>query len=209
MKKAFTMLELVFVIVIVGILAAVIIPNTRTNPLQEAAIQLISHIGYAQHLAMVDDRYGQVQPGNDNWFISRWQFYSHASNGDNVYTIYSDRDLDDVANPDIGEIAIDPLAGKQMTGSSLYGNNIVKKMNLTDSYGINAVNFTGGCAGVQRIFFDFLGRPHTDNNTPYNNLLQAQCNIRFTHTDNTNITIRIHPETGYACILNDAATDCR
>ena len=61
MKKAFTMLELVFVIVVAGIIAAVVIPNTKTNPAQEAAIQLLSHIRYTQHLAMVDDKYDSTE----------------------------------------------------------------------------------------------------------------------------------------------------
>ena len=69
MKKAFTMLELVFVIVVIGILAAAIIPSTRTNPAQEAAIQLLSDIRYTQHLAMIDDKYGQNTPGNVDWKI--------------------------------------------------------------------------------------------------------------------------------------------
>lgn len=68
MRKAFTMIELVFVIVVIGILAAVIIPNTRTNPLQEAAIQLLSHIKYTQHLAMTDDTYDENDP---NWYKKR------------------------------------------------------------------------------------------------------------------------------------------
>ena len=84
MKKAFTMLELVFVIVVIGILAAAIIPSTRTNPAQEAAIQLLSDIRYTQHLAMMDDKYDAT---NANWFQERWQIrfvdnnYSIQSNG--------------------------------------------------------------------------------------------------------------------------------
>lgn len=84
MRKAFTMLELVFVIVVIGILAAAIIPSTRTNPAQEAAIQLLSHIRYTQHLAMIDDKYDAANP---TWFQERWQIaftgntYSILSNG--------------------------------------------------------------------------------------------------------------------------------
>ncbi|MGD9717776.1 MAG: type II secretion system protein, partial [Sulfurimonadaceae bacterium] len=51
MKKAFTMLELVFVIVVIGILAAVIIPRMDRDNASEAAIELQSQIRYAQHLA--------------------------------------------------------------------------------------------------------------------------------------------------------------
>ena len=56
-KKAFTMLELVFVIVVSGILAATFIPRFDRDNLQEAADQVISHIRYTQHLAMVDDKF--------------------------------------------------------------------------------------------------------------------------------------------------------
>ena len=49
MINAFTLIELVFVIVVVGVLAAAIIPRIQTNPVKEAAIQLLSHIRNTQH----------------------------------------------------------------------------------------------------------------------------------------------------------------
>ena len=57
MKKAFTMLELVFVIVIVGILSYFVSSSFQRNPLREAADQVVSHIRYTQHLAMIDDKF--------------------------------------------------------------------------------------------------------------------------------------------------------
>ena len=206
MKKAFTMLELVFVIVVAGILAAVIIPSTRTNPLQEAAIQVLSDIRYTQHLAMVDDKY---DVSNANWYRARWQIFfqlDNSGNGNQVYGIYTDKDTDNNA-PENGEMALDPLSGNQMTGNSLFTNRI-ESMDLTHRYGVANRAFGGGCAGSQRIMFDNLGRPHTDDNTVYGNLVRTACNVTLTHSDGTNIAIRIQPETGYTCILNDAATDC-
>ena len=87
MKKAFTLLELVFVIVLIGILAATIIPNTKTNPAAEAAIQLQSHIRYAQHLAMMDDKFGS----STSWYKNLWQIaftgntYSIIANNNTLY----------------------------------------------------------------------------------------------------------------------------
>lgn len=209
MKKAFTMLELVFVIVVAGILAAVIIPSTRTNPTQEAAIQVLSDIRYAQHLALVDDKYD----GTNNWFISRWNILfklDNSGNGNIVYEINTDINKSGGQAGTI-EIAVNPLSGLRMTGDTLYGNNRTQNMDLTGKYGIvsapNAI-MTGGCAGSQRIYFDHLGRPHTNNNAAYGNLLRLACNITLTDGA-TNVGIRIQPETGYACILNDAGTDCR
>jgi len=212
-RTAFTMLELVFVIVVIGILAAVIIPSTRTNPLQEAAIQVLSHIRYTQHLALVDDKY---QAGN-NWWRARWQIYfKHDNDGSKnvVYTIYSDKDYDGVgvaANPDGGEIAKDPTSEMDLTGDSLYATTNIKSMNLSAKYGVILANMsnlmTGGCAQSRRIFFDHLGRPllQSDAN-PLEQLLIADCDITLTN-GNENVVIRIAPETGYACIL-DGTGNC-
>ena len=70
MKKAFTLLELVFVIVIAGILAFVLIPKSSDTKLLESANQLISHIRYAQQLALNND---QFDPNDENWYKKMWR----------------------------------------------------------------------------------------------------------------------------------------
>ena len=44
MKKAFTMLELVVVIVVIGIIAAAALPRINDDHIAEAADQVMSHI---------------------------------------------------------------------------------------------------------------------------------------------------------------------
>lgn len=218
MKKAFTMLELVFVLVVVGILAAVIIPNTKTNPLQEAAIQLVSHIRYTQHLAMVDDKFDS---NNTNWYKERWQLIFQMSTthteGKYTYTIFSDKvsntgtPHDGLPNLTNNEIAMDPSAsGKYLSGGtpSLYTSDIRanKKMNLGLSYGIDSYTLTGGCAGVQ-VSFDHLGRPLYNRLNDYissyktGRLVTSTCVITLSSASDGNVTIAIEPETGYAHIL--------
>ncbi|TKI68310.1 type II secretion system protein [Sulfurimonas crateris] len=214
MKKAFTMLELVFVIVVIGILAAVVIPRIGSNKLQEAAIQVVSHIRYTQHLALVDDRF---DAGDPTWYRAHWQIYfKHDTDGsgDVVYTIYSNKDLDDMTvsvNPDADEIASSPLDRQNLTGDSLYANR-TGSMNITDEYGIAIADMntlmSNGCNQARRIFFDHLGRPLLQSNTSaYQTLLTSQCRITLTDGSD-NIAIAIEPETGYACVLNSAGTDC-
>ncbi len=70
MKKAFTLLELVFVIVIAGILAFVLIPKSSDTKLLESANQLISHIRYAQQLALNND---QFDPNDKDWYKKMWR----------------------------------------------------------------------------------------------------------------------------------------
>lgn len=220
-KKAFTMLELVFVIVVIGILAAVIIPNTRTNPLQEAAIQLLSDIRYTQHLAMVNDTY---DPNDANWYKRRWQIVFSSgiyTGGTEAYTIFSDRAGNATGDAQESEIAINPQNSTQiMTGG--YGNAAaidftsagfkgMKKLNIGYSYGVTSVTLS--CGGA-RISFDHLGRPLKGDLSsmtgPYSagtqRLLTQNCLITLTDgSDSSYITIA--PETGYACI-SDAASNC-
>ncbi len=217
MKKAFTMLELVFVIVVMGILAAAIIPSTKTNPVQEAAIQVLSHIRYTQHLAMVDDKY---DAGNSEWYKERWQLIFYDGDNSNdvpAYTIFSD-DSKYTGDPSVGEIASDPKnKNRLMTGGHSGSSTLdirndanfngMKSMNLGMKYGITGYQLSGGCSGA-RISFDYLGRPINGDlssmSSAYNSgstqrLMTTDCIITLS-SDSESLTIRVEPETGYARI---------
>ena len=222
MKKAFTMIELVFVIVVIGILAAVMIPSTRTNPLQEAGVQLLSHIRYTQHLAMVDDKYGENHlDGTVTWYKKRWQLVFFAgAEAENVpaYTIFSDTAGYSTGGVNESEVAINPENSTQyMTGGYSGANalditdpsfNGMRKMNLGLSYGVSydasGNPLSGGCTN-NRIAFDHLGRPMQGDQATMTGaysparLITTPCVI--TLSDGTeNISIIIQPETGYSSI---------
>lgn len=176
MKKAFTLLEMVFIIVVIGILAAVILPSIKTNPVTEAAINLLSQIRYTQHLAIVNDKF---DASNSTWYRNRWQI---VLNG-NTFSIVSDNNT---------TFAVDPQSKKAL-------NAIVLK-------GITQVTTAGGCANQSIISFDHLGRPLIGSLSSTNaayvsaNILTQDCNITLTNGDE-NTTITIRPETGYASLL--------
>ena len=180
MKRAFTMLELVFVIVIAGILAAVIIPETRTNPAAEAAINLQSKIRYTQHLAIIDDKYDSNT--TSTWYKDRWQIVFD----DDKYSIMSNNNA---------------TFAKDTTDS----NKEIKDIDLNEQ-GVS-LTFAGGCAEINNIMylsFDSMGRPllgDLNNYTlPYmstanEKILQADCNITIS-AGSENIVITIEPVTG-------------
>lgn len=210
MKKAFTMIELVFVIVVIGILAAIVIPRIGSNRLSEAAVQLVSHIRYTQHLAMIDDKFD----GSANWYRGRWQiiFRNGALTGDELaYSIYSDSP-NYTGNADVGEMASDPEDPSKLLSGGSSSFNVTdsranRKLNLGMTYGIETATMTGGCAGQTRLSFDHLGRPiegtiHNMTQAYDNaNLLTAQCRITLVDNNDENITIAVEAETGYAHIL--------
>jgi len=198
MKKAFTLLELIFVIVVIGIISTIALPRLGGGELRKATDQVVSHIRYTQHLAMVDDKFDS---NNTDWFKARWQIYFQLDNfvnGHNVYSIYTDRNLNDAANPSGDELALDPLTKRRMSGNSLFNPNRVENMNLTEQYDVSNIDTTG-CANTQRIFFDHMGRPHINNNSLYGDLLTTECRIVIVNSEG-NRTITINPETGYVFI---------
>ena len=212
MKKAFTLIELIFVIVVIGILAAVIIPKTQEDSLQQAALQVQSHIQYTQHLALLDDKYNSQ---DSNWFKKRWQIiFSKQGNSDDkwAYTIFSDILGDSTGKPNKDEIAINPINHNQrMTGGynsaaeldirddSFVGMDI---MNLGKTYGITDIEFTCN----QRVAFDYLGKPIksdlSDNNSSYdgNDLFTEDCNITLKN-GTEEATIVVKPYTGYVKVV--------
>lgn len=219
------MLELVFVIVIIGILSVVIVPNTKTNSLQEAANQLVSHIRYTQHLAIVNDKYNS----NDNyWFKKRWQIKFGTSvytNQKIAYSIFSDSGSYD-KKPNLSELAINPNSNSKYLSGGYSGilmtddsqNRANKKMNIGESYGVDNILFGGGCRlNTYYLYFDYLGRPFNlmNSNTPYelassgwHKLLTSNCLISLCKgscsgtSSETEVVISIHKETGYVCILD-------
>ena len=223
------MIELVFVIIVIGILSATIIPRIQTNPLQEAAIQLVSDIRYTQHLALVDDKYDNNDRdsyGRVKWFRERWQINFGApgsANSKYSYTIYSDSYDDSTGDPDDSEIAKNPQNKSQiMTGGCGSGIKDIrndtfqgmKKMNIGESYGISNVIFSRSCtfSRSKRLYFDHLGRPmyrklgaSSDNGSKQayepNNLLETDCIITLVDNNDANISLAITAETGYVKIL--------
>mgnify|MGYP002640987218 FL=1 len=216
-QSAFTLLELVFVIVVTGILAAVIISNTRTNPVQEAAIQLVNHIRYTQHLAMMDDKFDV----DDKWYEERWQvrFTSDgiAETGYTAaYAVFSDWMGMHSGDPNnLDELAKDPLTGNAITGgvtnNVLYGDpGVFSKANLGIYYGIKNITFSSSCQyhRSMRIAFDHfarpikgnIGSPSVNSNIDSLKLITQRCEITL-QGDTESVTIGIDPETGYTRIL--------
>ena len=193
-KLAFTMVELVFAIVVVGILAAVAIPRLDRDHTQDAAVQILQDIRYTQHLAVMDDKTNPTNIVNINWQRAFWTIRFDQAAGNWRYGIVSDDGLNGAINP--GEWAIDPV-----NGDSFFSFNNVEdagestRIFLTNNFGINNVDFAVGCTvitgsgvadGVRHIAFDYMGRPHkgiagATNN--YSTIMQEDCNITFTMDD--------------------------
>ena len=206
MKSAFTMLELVMVIVVLGILAALAIPRMDRDIQQEAADNILSAIRYTQHLALMDDK---TDPFDGSWQQKLWaiRFSHYTKDGDRYYFYTIGTNEDKSAGIAKSETAIDPANGKY-----LYHLNTETEIQTGESpnlfigkkFGINSFSHTGGCSNAQHIAFDNFGRAHNGiggASNKYEKYMKTDCNLTFGFAGGEdNVSIIIEKETGYAYI---------
>ncbi len=212
MKRGFTLIELVFVIIIIGVLSTILAPRFDRPSITEATHQLVSHIRYTQHLAMMDDKFN---PTTQFWHRERWHIRFDATDA-TIYTVASNRDRANDLNSTNAliptDIARDPSdPSKFLTAdNSIVGidnTNNKQELNLGEKYGIETLNLSGSCANGNNsaISFDYLGRPIVGNPVTdifayQGTLIQNPCVITLTTNDAEN-NITIEPETGYVHTL--------
>ena len=191
MKKAFTLIELVFVVVIVSILSSVVIAYLNNdNKLDDATEQILDHIRYTQHLALIDNQYtptpslstrdgARANETSRHWFKQHWQIQFHeqkisidrckTTDKEWMYVIFSDRSGGKFNNtPTTNEIAVDPQNPNLVMGmdSHISCEKQNPLFNLKRTYGITNVEFThcGANANQQTIMFDNFSRPYNGYN---------------------------------------------
>jgi type II secretory pathway pseudopilin PulG len=215
------MIELIFVIVVLGILASLAMGRMDRDLREEASETILSHIRLAQQLALTDNKHRK--DNNKNWQRAYWRFeYGKCRNTTNLdgtaeyyYRVGSAVTLDTGFNKD--ESAINPIDGKY-----LYTMNRCEKLEKDESptiliskeFGINRIRKYGGCSSVQHIAFDYLGRPHHQiasyGAADFSKIMIKDCKIKFEMSTDVNndgeingndsFTIQIKAETGYSYI---------
>jgi type II secretory pathway pseudopilin PulG len=219
------MIELVFVIVVLGILASLAMGRMERDLKQEASESILSHIRLTQQLALRDNKH---RSDNDaEWQKTYWRFqFTNCSFGGDVKPVYSVGSSN--INSSTGKLsktdtAIDPINGKYMfatCNSSMIGNDISESIFIGKHFGVKKLEmkkcttpqYTG-----QNFGFDYMGRLHVgisgyDGTDNFSKLATRDCELRVTMgTDinndgavdsNDNFKIIIEPETGHAYIFD-------
>lgn len=228
MKKAFTLVELVFVVVVLGILAFALWPTKPPTQAFEAARQVVAHIRYTQHLALNDDKFATHKDEDGtkaniakDWYKRMWRIaFSNLNNtkckNDTAgwrYAVYQNisKDLSDKGAPNgEEEVAMNPAeAGKRLSGcfQAIY-ENTTNSMNLAKTYGIETLDFSE--FGNQGIIFDELGRayPRGDWSKPYSDANKFKLDggdygrIKLSAKDGSSANILVFAQSGYACVEN-------
>jgi prepilin-type N-terminal cleavage/methylation domain-containing protein len=210
-RYAFTMIELIIVIMVMGILAALALPRYERDIRQEAADNILSAIRYTKLMALTDN---VTNPRNNNWQRAFWRFGIEGCSDNGIfYYISSDKDYQ--GDIDTNEIINDPTNGLHLMGANnkpcenetQAGSS--PNIFLTYKYGIEDGNITICSANGKYIGFDHMGRPHVGfagalgSTTPdYSTILHRDCNItvNFGNTGLDPLKIIVESGTGHAYI---------
>ena len=210
------MIELVFVIVVLGILASLSMERMDRDLRREASETILLHIRLEQQLALNDN--------NALWQRAYGRFeYGKCRNRTNLddgtaeyyYRVGSAVTLDKVFNKN--ESAINPMDGKYLytvNTCNLVQDNESPLILTSNKFGINKIRKYGGCSKVQHIAFDNLGRPHHQIGSygvaDFSKIMTKDCRIKFEMSTDVNndgeinsddsFSIRVEAETGYATI---------
>ena len=194
------MLELVFVVVVIGILAAVAIPRLERDNSAEAAYQIARHIRLAQHHALVDDKY---ENGNPDWKGKMWAITFRTSKY--CYAVYTNLDYPTGTQADENESAIDPLTKKRLYSDTNCNESNARTDDvlLWKSFGVNNIAMSTGCGPNNQILFDNLGRPYGS----VGNLLNDNCVITIQTDNGHSAEITVYKDTGFVKVTKiDAST---
>jgi len=217
-KKAFTMIELVVVIITLAILAAYSIPRLNRDTRSEAINHMLTMMRYTQNLALHDDKHLKDNP---NWQRRFWRFEIHkcSRNSGLYYSIVTDNNMQGSASK--VETAIDPSNSKYTywietkecpkNSTDALMADVSPNIFITQKYGINSVEFKA-CqiyttrrvtSSAKHIGFDNFGRYYksfTNSSIPNNSGVGIKdCEIKFNFYNNTlkPFTIVISKESGF------------
>jgi len=178
MKKSFSLIEIIFIVIIIGVLYSTINFSLKDTSLYQAANQLITHINYTRHLALIDNKMQYYPIDNSNiemnrskyWFKQWWQIrFSYSSSDGYWYEIFTDLPTDNSYNfdqqgnlpyPDkYWEKSYAMLNNRYLVGHCDFSkypscSNADKKLNLTQSYGIKKIIYTNFYRYSKRLIFD-------------------------------------------------------
>jgi competence protein ComGC len=203
--RAFSILELLLVLLIISILSTIFIQNSNQSnysKIDEACEQILTHLKYTRHLAMIDNRF---DPTQEMWFRSRWRikFLKCRENRGIYYTIFSDKNLKGTPNKD--ESIKDPLSKKWLYVSNwcTQKEDEYAKVLLTKEFDISSIELScNATSSFGEIIFDYRGKPYNkfgyDSNDAFKYALSEPCYLKIINSKAQSRTIIIQNETGFA-----------
>ena len=211
--NAFTMIELIIIIVVIGILATYTVPRMHRNNRLEAMQYILNMVRYTQNLALHDNKQNDT---NTSWQKAYWRFSVNRCSGSSDIYLYIGSDANYNGSIDVNEVALDPANSKPMFGGGTLNcsasSNDAKDYSpnslIKSKFGITNFKFAGcGFGTTQYLGFDNFGRVYRKfgsstrpDYSSYSSSKDCTIEFEFGNSNESNFTIHVVPETGYAYV---------
>ena len=201
-KLSFSLLELIFSIILLTYLVTLFIPKDNTTKLNLAADKIVLYLKYTRYIAMIDDKYNINDP---LWFRERYTLkFQNCSKkvGGLYFIVYSD--TNHKGSPNKSECLKDPITNKYLYShydcEASYDES--KHILLTKEFNIVDVDIScNETTTLGQVSFDKSGEVYSKLGTSENDInkykIKEKCNIRIYDINKNSINITIEPETGY------------
>jgi hypothetical protein len=199
---AFSLIELIFSIVLISIILTQLVPQNNTSNLNLIANKLILYLKYTRYIAMIDNKYDS----NDNyWYKERWTLkFKNCSKkiGGFYYVIFSDKNHK--GSPNKTECLKDPITNKYLYSNydCVASQNESKYILLTKEYGVSKIDIScNKTSTLGQIIFSLDGKIYSKQSYIKSDIdkyeIKEPCNIILYDNKQNTKTIVIEPNTGY------------
>ncbi len=195
---AFSLLELIFVIVLIAIISSTIISKTEISKLQIATDKIVLYLNYTRYIAFVDSKFDidDVEWERKRWTL-KFQNCSDTNNG-MYYIVYSDMSGGTAAFKK-DECMKDPLSLKYLYSGydCKPSSNESKNILLTKEFGVHKVEVSCNTTStIGQISFGADGKIYSQLGTNIKEI-DEQCLLKLYDINDDYTTIAIEPKTGY------------
>ena len=202
MKKAFSLLEVLLIILLLGFLYTAFIPKTQVNKIDEVANRLVLYLKQTRYKALINDKFDL---NDEYWHKKRWtlKFFNCRKNvGGIYYSIYSDKNTS--GHPSIEDSLKDSLNLKNIysTNYCKENKNNSKYVLITKNFNIDSVRVScNKTNSLGQLSFGSDGKIYSKlSNIPNDNSsyeIMNKCKIKLIHTSGEERTIILESKTGY------------
>ena len=205
MKKSFSLIELIFVVLILTIIGSYINIKIQDNKLNDATNRLLLYLKETRYQALTDKKYRR---DDDLWHKKRWTlkfFRCNKNVGALYYTIYSD--VNKTGHPSFDESLSDPLTNKKIYSTNrceIVGNRS-KYVLLTKEYNINDIEIScNNTSSLGQISFGNDGKIYSRLSSYENEYkeyeIKKSCTIELKSLKSGSREIIIEPNSAYVYI---------
>ena len=198
MKKSITIIELIFIIIIISFIYTQVTFKKQTNDLKSAAHKIKLYLNYTRYIAHIDNKY-DIE--DNEWFKKLWTMKFQRckkSVGGLYFVIYSDTS-GGTAHFKKSETLKDPLSNKYLYSNSncetAYDES--KYILLTKQYGIENIDLSCNMTdSLGQISFGYEGKVFGKlGSSPKE--IESTCFLKIIDAQGSYETITIEPYTGY------------